>query len=221
MDSWWKLGEHSGFQGNELSLYKIECAFCGEKGNFALEHHAEKRKASSSKTLNFDTYKCGNCGGYVMVLWSASEFGGRRGLHSYSVLPYPLGKWEGSDNWSSTVERYWKQAHDNLGNENYEAAVLMARSALQAVTRSQGAKGDNLYEEIEDLAGAGVLPEVIKTWSHEVRLLARPAAHPGVDEPETDSRDAKDIVTFLDFLLEYIYDLPARISEYRKRRTEV
>jgi hypothetical protein len=35
MSSWWDFGEHVGFSGNKLALYKIACAFCNEKGNFS------------------------------------------------------------------------------------------------------------------------------------------------------------------------------------------
>jgi hypothetical protein len=41
--SWWDFGEHSGYQGGDLALYRIECAFCGERGNFEKIHHAEKK----------------------------------------------------------------------------------------------------------------------------------------------------------------------------------
>jgi hypothetical protein len=34
------------------------CPFCGEKGNFSLSNHAEKKKPNSSKCLNFDLYMC-------------------------------------------------------------------------------------------------------------------------------------------------------------------
>jgi len=87
MDSWWSLGEGRGRFGDELALHEIACPFCLERGNFKLAFHAEKRKANSSKKLNFDTYECGNCKGYVMALWSASESGG---IHNYELLPYPL-----------------------------------------------------------------------------------------------------------------------------------
>lgn len=83
MKSWWSLGEGSGQAGKKLALYQIICPFCNEKGNFELEHHAEKKKPNGKKILNFDTYKCGNCTGYVQVLWSANEFLGAKGRHDY------------------------------------------------------------------------------------------------------------------------------------------
>ena len=73
MDSWWQLGEGVGYHGRELAVYQITCPFCIERGNFKTTFHAEKKKPKSEKKLNFDNLKCGNCKGYVMVLWSASD----------------------------------------------------------------------------------------------------------------------------------------------------
>lgn len=216
-DSWWELGETSGLDGNQMEVWRLQCPFCGEKGNFGLAHHAEKKKANSSKKLNFDVYQCRNCVGYVHVLWSANEFG--YGIYEFRVLPWPIGKPEPSENWPPEVQRYWTQAKDSLKNENWDAAAVMARSALQIALRNKGAKGGNLKGEIEDLANKGVLHPLMKDWSTEVRELGNDSAHPKPSAPPTEPKDARDIVQFLDFLLMYLYDLPKKISDYRQRRS--
>ena len=106
--SWWELGEGSGYSGSELQLDLITCAFCDESGNFELEHRAEKRKANDRKTLNFDTYRCGNCAGYVMVLWSASSSaaGLGAGMYGYHVLPWPSRVTKAPEEWPDNVGRY-------------------------------------------------------------------------------------------------------------------
>ena len=47
MDSWWELGEHSGYDGNNLALHRITCPFCKERGNFNVAHHVEKKKPNA------------------------------------------------------------------------------------------------------------------------------------------------------------------------------
>jgi hypothetical protein len=160
-----------------------------------------------------------------MVLWSASEhFSGSMGggLHNYEILPWLMSIGDGSENWPKTVRRFWKQAHDSLRNENYDATATMARSALQAVMRQQGATGHGLKAEINDLAARGILPTTLKDWAHELRELGNESAHPSDDgeeeEYEANPNDAQDIVKFLDFLLEYTYDVPKRIDAYRQRK---
>jgi len=220
MGSWWSLGEGSGYQGTDLALFRITCPFCLERGNFETAFHAEKKKPNSSKKVNFDTLKCGSCSGYVMVLWSASEHSFGDGLHDYKVLPWPLRYEKYPEHWPEEVGRFWLQAKRNLKDENWDAASLMARSALQVALRDQKAQGKTLKKEVEDLASKGILPPIMKEWSDNVRELGNESAHPAPGQPETDPKDAANVVEFLDFLLEYLYTLPHRINKYRGRKTK-
>lgn len=216
MDNWWQLGEGSGQSGEELAVYQITCPFCMERGNFGVAFHAEKKKPNSDKKLNFETLECGNCKGYVMVLWSASEHGYGRGLHNYQVLPWPLKLDRYPEHWPEAVGRYWLQAKRNIGDSNWDAASVMARSALQISLRDHGAQGRNLKEEIDDLAAKGILPPHLKEWSDHVRELGNDSAHPDPSQGPADAQHSRDIVGFLDFLLEYLYTLPHRIQQYRQ-----
>ena len=213
MASLWEMGEHSGREGTELDLNAITCPFCLEVGNFEVEHHAEKKKPNSEKRLNFDTLVCTHCQGYVLVLWSAG-----RDLHSARVLPTPRRLDRHPDHWPPDVGRYWLQAKRNLADENWDAAALMARSALQLALRQQGAKGKTLKQEIDDLAGQGKLPPVMKEWSDELRELGNDSAHPRPGQAATSSEDATGVVNFLDFLLRYLYTLPHEIAQHRQRK---
>jgi len=218
VDSWWELGEGMGNQGDKLEVWRITCAFCNEQGNFALAFHGEKKKPNSDKRLNFDVYQCKNCMGFVHVFWSAGAVFGR-GLYSYRVLPWPLSaKPEPKEHWPDGMKRFWIQAHDSLKNENWDAANVMARSALQYVVRDKKAIEGRLKDQIDDLTDKGVLHPLMKDWANEVRLLANESAHPKAPNPkEFTPQDAKDIVNFLDLLLLYLYDLPKQIEDFRQR----
>ena len=220
MDSWWQLAEGVGYHGESLATYRISCPFCMESGNFETAFHAEKKKSNSQKKLNFDTLKCGNCSGYVMVLWSATEHGFGRGLHDYRVLPRPLKLDKYPDHWPDPIGRYWLQAKRNLMDENWDAAILMARSALQAALRDQGASGKNLKQEIEQMADDCNLPPIMKDWSNEVREFGNKSAHPEPQQDPPRGQDARELVGFLDFFLECAYTLPHRIDRYRQRQNQ-
>jgi hypothetical protein len=219
MDSWWQLGEGSGYDGIELTTYRITCPFCSESGNFKSVFLAVKKKPKSNKKLNFETLECGNCKGYVQVLWSTTEhgYGYGGGLHDYRVQPWPLNYEKHPENWPADVGRYWLQAKRNIVDENWDAAAVMARSALQLALRDNKAIGKTLKQEIDDLATKGVLPPIMKEWSDQVRDLGNDSAHPAPSSQPTKSQDARDIVRFLDFLLEYLYSLPHQIKQYRER----
>ena len=215
MDSWWNLGEWSGHRGHDLALHRIECPFCEEEGNFNIEFHAERKKPNGRKVLNFDTLKCGNCASFVQVFWSAGNQ-----LHDYEVQPWPLKLSKAPEEWPENIGRYWLQAKKNIKEGSWDAATVMARSALQMALRDLGARGSTLKSEIDDLAARGTLPAIMREWSHSLRDLGNESAHPKPDQPPTDPRDARDIVKFLDFFLEYSYSLPKQINEFRARRTD-
>jgi hypothetical protein len=227
--SWWQLGEGSGHSsGGELPLYQIECAFCAEADKWSLVGHHEKKKPNSHKRLNFDTLKCESCGGFIMVLWSTGEFGGSQPLTgefggsqpltAYRVLPWRIGKPKAPDHWPQEVRRLWPQAHSSLQQENWDASVVIARSALQAALRDHNAQGRTLHDEVKDLTDRGLLPPLMKDWANELRVLGNESAHPELGAHGPTPKDAEDVVEFLDFLLKYLYDLPKQISDYRSRR---
>ena len=213
MDSWWNFGEWSGYSGSELALHEITCPFCDERGNFSVEFSVQKKKPNGNKVLNFDTLICGRCASFVQVFWS-----GTHGIHDFRVQPWPLKVSKAPRDWPEAIGRYWIQAKRNIKDENWDAAAVMARSALQLSLREQGATGRTLRDEIDNLAEQGLLPPIMKEWAHEVRGLGNDSAHPNTEQAPTDPSDARDVVQFLDFFLEYSYSVPKRINDYRQRR---
>jgi hypothetical protein len=213
MDSWWSLGEWSGFPGTKLALDKITCPFCSQNGRFSTEYHAEKKQPNGVKVLNFDTLKCGNCASFVQVFWSASKE-----RHDFRAQPWSLTFDKAPDHYPADVARYWLQAKKSLVACNYDAAVVMARSAVQLALRAHEAKGANLLEAIDDLARKGLVPPVLQDWSHNVRELGEEAAHPRTAQSPSAAQDAAEVVNFSDFMFEYLYLFPKRIDDFRGRK---
>ncbi len=51
MRSWWQLGEGTGQLGNQLALYRIECAFCSERGHWKPQNSVEKKQPKQTFLL--------------------------------------------------------------------------------------------------------------------------------------------------------------------------
>jgi hypothetical protein len=83
--------------------------------------------------------------------------------------------------WPEDVGRYWVEAKRCIEAKTWTAAALMARSAVQLVARKNDAKGNNLKQEIDDLAAKGLILPIMKEWAHEVRELANEGTHPQPD----------------------------------------
>ncbi|EHQ99533.1 DUF4145 domain-containing protein [Bradyrhizobium sp. WSM471] len=218
---WWDLGEWSGYPGHKLATHQIPCAFCGAEGNFETIQHLERKKPGSTrKALNYDTLKCGNCGNFMFAFWSAGQHShGSGASHDYQVLPWHRSTTTYPKHWPDDAGRYWVEARRSIEGQNWTAAALMARSAVQLVARSHGARGSNLKQEIDDLADKGLILPIMKDWSHEVRELANEGTHPQPGSSGTSEKDAKDVVEFLTFLMRVMHELPKQIEDFRKRRT--
>jgi hypothetical protein len=218
MQSWWEFGDGSGYEGND-PYYRLTCAFCGQRGNFAIAAHVQKVQPNGHKKLNYDIATCANCSNAHLVFWSVALHSGRMPTHGVLQVPWPLGgKADPSENWPEQVGRYCMQAKDNLARNNYEMAIVAARTSLQCVARDKGAAGRNLAADIDDVARNADLPTNMKEWAHVViRDPGNENAHPAVGQPAATRQEARDVIGYLDFLLEYVYDLPAKIQEFRER----
>jgi hypothetical protein len=216
---WWDFADNTGYPGNDLAVHRLECPFCEEKGNFSTVNHFIQKHSATKRILNYDIMRCGNCSTLMMVFWS-SAIGGftARGMHDFRCVPWPRKTTKFPDHWPPDVGRYWLQARRSLEAKNWDAAAVMARSAVQLTARYNGAKGSNLKQEIDDLGTKGLLPPVMVEWSHEIRVLGNESAHPKPGDTGTKQKDATDIVEFLGQLLLVVYDLPHQIGQYRARK---
>ncbi|MBN9074872.1 MAG: DUF4145 domain-containing protein [Rhizobiales bacterium] len=213
--SWWQIGEGYGTQsfGGELRTDLVDCGFCGETGNFDFESRLKKEN-SVGKVLHYDTLKCEQCGNLTSVFWG----NGSSGLQRFHQVPWLQKTTKWPSHWPDDVGRYWLQAQRSVEASNWDAAALMARSAVQLTLRHQHAEGRSLYEEINDLGSKAILPPIMVEWAHEVRVLGNENAHPTLGAAPTTDRDAKAVVEFLTMLLKIVFDLPNQIDDHRDSR---
>ena len=70
--------------------------------------------------------------------------------------------------------------------------------------------GDNLFEKIEN----SELPEIIKDWAHNIRLLGNILIHEDVN---LASEEVEEIIEFTKIIIEYIYVFPTRAKALREK----
>ena len=111
----------------------------------------------------------------------------------------------------------------------YTAACAMFGRALEALCRDvlQNASTSSsgtattppqklmLAEGIKRLKDGNHIDQRLYDWSQELHAFRNIAAHP--DDAVISRRDAEDIQTFVYAIVEYIYDLADRYSEFKER----
>lgn len=99
------------------------------------------------------------------------------------------------------------------------AAVLLARTTVEAIAKDKGVSSGNLYSKIEAMAEQSIITDQLKDEAHEIRFLGNDMAHGDLGTPVVES-DASDILGFLDTLLDYVYQQPIAIQKRRELRQQ-
>jgi len=152
-------------------------------------------------------WTCHNCDGIVYAS-AATE--------PDDVEIYPSLRSDAPEEYPDDVRENFGEALRSINGSNPKAAVIMARSALQAATREHGATGNNLKEEIDDLAARHVIPDALKDWAHEIRDGGNLVGHPKPDK-KVEVADAEELIALAESIFEYLYVIPRHVERRRQR----
>ncbi|MGA4731007.1 DUF4145 domain-containing protein [Micromonospora taraxaci] len=97
------------------------------------------------------------------------------------------------------------------------AAVLLARSVIEATAKDKQITSGSLLAKIDALYAGGFIREHIKDGAHEVRHLGNDMAHGDFVEP-VDSDDVELTLTLMGEVLEEVFQSPARVQRARDKR---
>ena len=97
------------------------------------------------------------------------------------------------------------------------AAVLMARTAIEATAKDKQITDGSLYNKIDAMAKKNIITDQLAEEAHEIRLLGNDMAHGDLAEPVTEE-DASDILGFLDSVMDYVYQQPMALQKRRELR---
>jgi hypothetical protein len=174
------------------------CPHCSVRSTFAWSYH--------NKSTRIGVALCHNCRAepYITV------------DNGIVTILYPQAREEEPSQYPDDVRNNYAEAVRSLMVNNFKSCVIMIRSALQAATRQQGAKGSSLYAEIEDLANRHIVPTSLKDWAHELRDGGNLVAHPEPGKRVTKD-DAEELLGLAESIFEYLYVVPAQVVERRQR----
>ena len=96
-----------------------------------------------------------------------------------------------------------------------DSFAVQIRRALEAICKDQGQPGKNLGDDLARLSKAGVFPPLVAEISQEIRVIGNAGAHVKSEAVEADQVLAID--GFFHTVIEYVYDAPALLKEYRER----
>jgi hypothetical protein len=97
------------------------------------------------------------------------------------------------------------------------AAILMARTVIEATAKAKGIGAGNLVNKIDALRSANLIRPDIADSAHEVRLIGNDMAH-GDNLDAVDAAEADEILELMADVLEEVFQAPARLASRRAKR---
>jgi Domain of unknown function (DUF4145) len=109
------------------------------------------------------------------------------------------------------VDCLYAEARSSIAAGAYTGAALICRKILMHIAVEKGAAKDKSFQfYVEYLATAGYIPPDGKGWVDHIRSKGNEATHEIV---VTQKPDAEELLSFLEMLLRFVYEFPARIPK--------
>ncbi|WP_185057827.1 DUF4145 domain-containing protein [Pseudomonas fluorescens] len=103
----------------------------------------------------------------------------------------------------------YEEARRATSQNCFTAAVLLCRKMLMNIAVQQGAdEGLKFIEYVEVLSEMGFVPPNGKHWVDHIRRKGNEATHEIAVMAE---QDARDLISFIEMLLRFIYEFPSMI----------
>ena len=187
---------HAGWHKPQtLPNTKFVCGFCGSNVSsiwgYKLGDHGD-----GSGTQRGALYICPNCGGPTFFAPSGIRYPTPSLGNSVKHVPEGLAD-------------LYEEARRCTGQSCHTAAVLLCRKMLMNIAVAQGAEeGLKFIEYVNYLSEKGYVPPNGKHWVDHIRKKGNEATHEVVVMKE---QDARELVTFVEMLLRFIYEFPKMV----------
>lgn len=115
------------------------------------------------------------------------------------------------------IARAAREAHASASVGNHMAAILMARTVVEATAKAKGITTGNLAGKINELSAQQFIRPAIAEQAHEVRFAGNDMAHGDIDVAPT-AIDAEEILALMSEVLQEVFQGPARLERIRAKR---
>ncbi|MCP2636761.1 DUF4145 domain-containing protein [Microbacterium sp. HD4P20] len=117
----------------------------------------------------------------------------------------------------NAIRRAAKEAHTASAVGAGMAAILMARTVVEATAKNNGINTGALVAKIDALASRNLIRPSTQEAAHEIRHFGNDMAHGDIDDEPT-SEDVADVLAFMDEVLQEVFIGPKRIARLKERR---
>lgn len=131
-------------------------------------------------------------------------------------LPVSIPGWRFDDVPNSIADAA-SEAYACYSIRSYRAAILLARSVIEAVAKDKGITKGNLASKIKGLEEQRIVSPLTAETAHEIRFIGNDMAHGDFVQTVTEE-ECDAVLNFMTALLEQIYQIEAKLSRFRSLR---
>lgn len=174
-----------------ISARQFRCGYCGynvanDKGYYSTSQWGTHKYV----------YICPNCSCATFFDESDRQYPGVAPGNEVEHLPEAL-------------DSLYREARSCCSVSAFTASVLASRKMLMNIAVEQGAGEDlRFIEYVEHLAENGFIPPNGRTWVDHIRRKGNEATH---EIALMTQADAEELVVFVEMLLKFVYEFPARV----------
>lgn len=133
-----------------------------------------------------------------------------RGIHWW---PLPQNKL--SDDIPSEISNIYAEAVKTYYAKAPRATAVMLRRTIEAIASHFDENEGPLVQRLQHLLEKNILQPSLSDWAKEVRLIGNQGAHYDPAN-EVNMEDANQLLTFVQELMKYLFELPAELQRRRK-----
>ena len=110
-----------------------------------------------------------------------------------------------------------REAYSSATVNNHMAAILMARTVVEATAKEKSIPGSTLAAKINGMRDADLIRPSIAEQAHEVRFMGNDMAHGDIADRPT-AVDSEEILALMGEVLSEVFQGPARLERIRAKR---
>jgi len=196
------------------SLHLLEVAHLGPTVKVWLQNISTGRPYHRETNLLHHIYRCVKCKGDTYLLIRPTvETRPERIMHQHPI-PMPVVH----ESIPAEVRGAAIEAEKCLSVQAPNACGVMTRRAIHALCQDKGAKGKDLYEQLEFLRDNHQITPDLWKWAEELRIVGRSGAHP--EWQDVTLEEAAYAVQFLEEILKYVYINPYEFDQRKLKETK-
>lgn len=134
-----------------------------------------------------------------------------------SQLAAPHNPGQGFKDVPNTIADAASEAYACYSIRSYRAAILLARSVVEAAAKDQGVTKGNLATKIYTLADKRLVSPLVAQQAHEIRHIGNEMAHGDFIQNITEE-ECDDVLNFMSVLLDALFQQPAKLTRHQEQR---